>query len=143
MDNNKNFTSIEIPLVKKLYALYKYAHKSISAFPKHERYSLGEKIEINILEAIELSIFGNAQPKNYKEAYLLKANAKVEVLKIIFRLSLENKFIDETQYIQTEEYLREAGKMLGGWIKYLRSGFVKYPDQDEAAKKKTTSKSQI
>lgn len=131
MNNNKNFNSIEIPLIKKLYELYKYAHKSISVFPKHERYSLGEKIETNILEAIELSVFGNAQPKNFKETYLLKANAKVEILKILFRLSLDQKFINETQYIKTEEYLQEAGKMLGGWIKYLRSDFVRYRDKDE------------
>lgn len=131
MNNNKNFTSIEIPLIKKLYELYKYAHKSISVFPKHERYSLGEKIETNILEAIELSVFGNAQPKNFKDAYLLKANAKIEVLKILFRLAIDNKFINETQYLQNEEYLQEAGKMLGGWIKYLRSDFVRYGKKDE------------
>ncbi|MFA4817941.1 MAG: four helix bundle protein [Parcubacteria group bacterium] len=131
MDNNKNFTSIEIPLIKKLYELYKYAHKSISVFPKHERYSLGEKIEMNILEAIELTVFGNAQPKNFKDGYLLKANAKVEVLKILFRLSLDNEFINQTQYIKAEEYLQEAGRMLGGWIKYLKSDFVKYENKDE------------
>lgn len=126
MNNDKNFTSIEIPLIRKLYDLYKYSHKSISVFPKHERYSLGEKIERNILETIELSIFGNAQPKNFKETYLSKANAKIEVLKIFFRLSLDQEFINETQYIRTEKYLQEAGKMLGGWIKYLRSDFVRY-----------------
>ena len=131
MNNNKNFTSIEIPLIKKLYELYKYAHKSISVFPKHERYSLGEKIEGNILEAIELSVFGNAQPKNFKEAYLLKANAKVEVLKILFRLALGNNFINETQYLKVEDFLHEAGKMLGGWIKYLRSDFVEYGKKDK------------
>jgi hypothetical protein len=140
MDNNKNFTSLEIPLVKKLYELYKYAHKAISVFPKHERYSLGEKIESNILEAIELSVFGNAQPKNFKEAYLLKANAKVEVLKILFRLSLDNGFINSTQYLQNEEYLQEAGKMLGGWIKYLRSDFVKYADKDKDKGNNKTAK---
>lgn len=132
MNNNKNFTSIEIPLIKKLYELYKCAHKSISVFPKHERYSLGEKIEANILEAIELSLFGNAQPKNFKDAYLLKANAKVEVLKILFRLALDNDFINETQYLKTEDILQEAGKMLGGWIKYLRSDFVKYADKSNS-----------
>jgi len=136
MDNTKNFSSIEIPLIKKLYELYKYAHKSVSIFPKHERYSLGEKIEANILEAIELSVFGNAQPKNFKESYLLKANAKVEVLKILFRLALDNDFINSTQYLKTEEYLQEAGKMLGGWIKYLRSDFVKYAGKDEKSKPK-------
>jgi len=92
---------------------------------------LGEKIEGNILEAIELSVFGNAQPKNFKEAYLLKANAKVEVLKILFRLALGNNFINETQYLKVEDFLHEAGKMLGGWIKYLRSDFVEYGKKDK------------
>ena len=136
MDNHKNFASIEIPLVKKLYELYKYAHESVSVFPKHERYSLGEKIEMNILEAIEAVIFGNAQPKNFKDAYLLRANAKIEVLKILFRLALDNEFINPTQYLKTEEYLHEAGKMLGGWIKYLRSGAVKYAEKSDADRKK-------
>jgi len=131
MNSNKNFASIEIPLVKKLYELYKYAHKSVSVFPKHERYSLGEKIEMNILETIEAVIFGNAQPKNFKDAYLLRANAKIEVLKILFRLALDNGFINSTQYLKTEEYLCESGKMLGGWIKYLRSDFVRYGKKDE------------
>jgi len=137
MNSNKNFSSIEIPLVKKLYELYKYAHKAISAFPKHERYSLGEKTETNILEAIEAVVFGNAQPKNFKDGYLLRANAKVEILKILFRLAMENNFMNETQYIKAEEYLQESGKMLGGWIKYLRSDFVRNgkKNKKEAPKK--------
>lgn len=136
MNNHKKFTSIEIPLIRKLYDLYGYAHKSISVFPKHERYSLGEKIETNILETIELSLFGNAQPRNFKSTYLLKANAKIEVLKILFRLALDNNFINEVQYLRNEEYLQEAGKMLGGWIKYLQSDFVKYASKEDATAKK-------
>lgn len=136
MENDKNFQQLEIPVLKKLYELYRYAHKSVSSFPKHERYSLGEKIETNLLEAMELIITGNAQPKNFKDTYLIKANCKIEILKIFFRLSLDNKFIDSTQYIKTEEYLQESGRMLGGWIKYLRSDFVKYADKDEKEKPK-------
>jgi len=136
MNSDKNFQQLEIPLLKKLYELYRYAHKSISVFPKHERYSLGEKIETTILEAIELTITGNSQPKNFKDSYLMKANVKVEVLKILFRLSLDNDFINQTQYIQTEEYLQESGRMLGGWIKYLHSDFVKYEQKNEEEKPK-------
>jgi len=113
------------------YDLYRCSHKAISVFPKHERYSLGEKIETNILEAMESALFGNAQPKNFKDAYLLKANAKIEVLKILFHLALDNDFINETQYLQNEGYLQEAGRMLGGWIKYVRSDFVKYADKKD------------
>jgi len=129
MNSNKNFQSIEIPLIKKLYELYKYAHKSVSVFPKHERYSLGEKIETGVLDAIEAVLFGNAQPKNFKDSYLLRANAKVEVLKILFRLALDSEFINSTQYLKTEEYLVESGKMLGGWLKYLHSDSVRYAEK--------------
>jgi len=135
---NSNFAFLEIPLIKKLYELYKYSHKAILVFPKHERYSLGEKIETNILEAIELIFFANCQPKNFKEGYLIKANVKIETLKILFRLAMDNNFINDSQYIQNETYLQESGKMLSGWIKYLRSNFVQYADKN--AENKNTKK---
>ena len=118
---HKNFEQIEIPVIKKLYDLYCYTHKMILVFPKHERYSLGEKMEISIIEIIELIVSGNAQPKNFKDTYLLNANAKIEVLKILYRLAFDIEIIKDKQYLKTEEYLQEIGKMLGGWIKYLKS----------------------
>ncbi|MEI6378567.1 MAG: four helix bundle protein [Candidatus Falkowbacteria bacterium] len=134
--NDNYLSSNEIPIIKKLYDLYLLTHKTIAIFPKHERYSLGEKIETNILEAIELIIFGNTQPKNFKDTYLLKASAKIEVLKIFFRLAMDNGFINETQYFKTINFLQEISKMLGGWIKYLRSDFVRYEDKDNSKKTK-------
>lgn len=122
MDNiHENFKQIEIPVVKKLYDLYLLTHKLISKFPKHEKYTLGEKIETNIIESIELIIFGNVQPKNFKDGYLLKANAKIEILKIFYRIAFEINAIEIKNYLKAEEILQEIGKMLGGWIKYLKS----------------------
>jgi hypothetical protein len=122
MDNiHENFQPIEVPVVKKLYELYQKTHMLTLKFPKHERYTFGEKLENNILEAIELIVMGNAQAKNFKDPYLLKANSKVEVLKILFRLGFDTAVVSESDYLKAEEYLQEIGKMLGGWIKYLRS----------------------
>lgn len=90
-------------------------------FPKHERYSLGEKLECTILEAMEYIIIGNAQAKNFKDGFIIKANAKVELLKILYRLALNIHAIDTKGYLKAQETLQEIGKMLGGWIKYLRS----------------------
>lgn len=122
MDNiHENLKQIEIPVVKKLYDLYLLTHKLISKFPKHEKYTLGERIENNIIESIELIVFGNAQPKNFKDGYLFKANAKIEILKIFYRIAFEINAVEMKNYLKTEEILQEIGKMLGGWIKYLKS----------------------
>lgn len=122
-DTHKNFRQVEVPVIKELYGLYCYTHKLILKFPKHERYSLGEKLETNIIETIELIVLGNSQPKNFKDAYLLKANVKVEILKILYRLAFDTETIKDKEYLKAEEYLQEIGKMLGGWLKYLKSNW--------------------
>lgn len=112
---------MEIPIIKKLYELYILTHKLILKFPKHERYALGEKLENNIIEIMDLVIFGNSQPKNFKEEYVEKANVKLEILKIFYRMGFEIKAIEESDYLKTEKYLQETGRMFGGWIKFLKS----------------------
>jgi NTP pyrophosphatase (non-canonical NTP hydrolase) len=123
MDNNahKDFSKLEIPVVIKLFILYEITHKLIFKFPKHERYTLGEKIEKTILDTIELFILANQVSKYEKEKILSEANAKIELLKILFRISLNCKIIDSKVYLEIESKLQEIGKMTQGWIKYARN----------------------
>jgi len=101
--------------------MYEITHKLIFKFPKHERYSLGEKIENSILETIEILILANQSSKYEKEKILLKANSKTELLKILFRISLNCGIIDGREYLEIENKLQEIGKMTQGWIKYSRN----------------------
>ena len=64
---HNNFSKLEIPVVIKLFVLYEIVHKLIFTFPKHERYTLGEKIERTLLDAMELFIFVNQVSKYEKE----------------------------------------------------------------------------
>ena len=122
MDNNhNNFSSLEIPITVKLFNLYESTHKMIFKFPKHEKYSLGEKIEKSILDGIELSILASSAGKFEKEKILLKLNCKVELLKVLFRVVLNCKIIDTRIYLEHEALLQETGKMTQGWIKYSRN----------------------
>lgn len=118
---HKDYQKLEIPVAVKMTALYAVTHKLIYKFPKHERYSLGEKIEKNILKVIELLILANQASKYEKEKILLTVNSKIEVLKIIFRICLDCQIIDDRVYLETENRLQEAGKMTQGWIKYTRN----------------------
>lgn len=122
MDNTHvNFSGLEIPITVKLFVLYEETHKIIFKFPKHEKYSLGEKIENSILESIELSILASTASKFDKERTLLKVNCKVELLKILFRIVLNCGIIDTKKYLEQEALLQEIGKMTQGWIKYARN----------------------
>jgi len=122
MDNIHNdFSKLEIPVVIKLYIVYEITHKLIFKFPKHEKYSLGEKLENATLEAIELYILANQASKYEREKILLKANAKIELLKILFRISLNCQIIEGQDYLDAENKLQEIGKMTQGWIKYTRN----------------------
>jgi len=122
MDNiHSDFSKLEIPVVIKLFVIYEITHKLIFKFPKHERYSLGEKIENSILESIEMLILANQASKYEKEKILMKANSKIELLKILFRISLNCQIIEGKEYLETENKLQEIGRMTQGWIKYSRN----------------------
>lgn len=90
-------------------------------FPKPYRYSLGGAIEKNILAILELIFEANTLPRPLRETPLIRANAKCETLKLLIRMSFELKLLENTQYFQLSADLREVGKMLGGWIKFVRT----------------------
>ena len=121
MDNHNDFEKLDIPLVATLFKIYEKAHKLIFSLPKFERYTLGEKIEGSILKAIELIIIANGVSKFDKEKMLLRVNAKIELLKILYRIALNCQMIDGQKYLETEKDLQEAGKQTQGWIKYARN----------------------
>ena len=122
MDNiHGDFSKLEIPVVIKLFIVYEITHRLIFKFPKHERYTLGEKIENSILEAMEFYILANQASKYEKEKILLRSNSKVELLKILFRISLNCEIIESKEYLEMENRLQEIGKMTQGWIKYSRN----------------------
>jgi len=45
----------------------------------------------------------------------------VDFLKILFRLCYELKIINQKKYLLMEEKSQEIGRMLGGWIKSLKT----------------------
>ncbi|HEY4495822.1 MAG TPA: four helix bundle protein [Candidatus Paceibacterota bacterium] len=119
-EQNKNSFQ-EAPIIFQLSVLYENSHQLIHSFPKHERYSLGEKIERLILECLELAISANIATKYERENYLIRLGAKIDALKIIFRLALKAEFIEFTKYLGIEKLLLEIGKMAGGWIRFCRN----------------------
>jgi hypothetical protein len=92
---NHNFEKLEIPLVAKLFTIYEMTHRLIFSLPKFERYTLGEKMEDTVLRALELVVIVNSVNKFERENTLAEVNAKIELLKLLYRLALNCNLIEK------------------------------------------------
>jgi four helix bundle protein len=110
----------EIPIIQKIYDFYREIYLAVEKMPKKDKYTLGEKLGKTTLELIELLIMASYAHKEEKNIFLGKANAKLELLKILVRLAEEVKAINTKKYLLLQEKLQETGKMLGGWIRSLK-----------------------
>ena len=110
----------DIPIVHTLYDAYALWHQIVLKFPKSERYTVGETCSKHLLSALEL-LLAAAMLTNpaEKAARLRGASAKIDLLKLLVRLAKDCKCLSNTQYLSMESKLREAGKMLGGWLKAI------------------------
>jgi hypothetical protein len=121
-NQNGNQNNFEPIIAIKTYAIYLKFAPLLNRFPKLYRYSLGQKIENTMLELLEYIFKANSLPKPLREMPLIDANAKFEVLKLLMRATAELGILVNTQYFQLSADLAEIGRMLGGWLVYVRSG---------------------
>ena len=52
-----------------------------------------------------------------KIAKLNETSVKVDLLKVLLRLSKDTKALNNNSYLALQATLQEIGKMLGGWIR--------------------------
>lgn len=110
-----------MPIIVRMYDVYKHVIGVTMKLPKRWNYSLGISIEQSILECLEELIMAKNAPKPLKAAYLIKASGHLEVITLKMRLLLENKLANETKIFQIQALLAEVGRMLGGWLKSVQS----------------------
>jgi len=108
------------PIVKKTLDLYKTYYCILPTFPKKDRYILGTHIESNILQILDYLLQASISQKQNKIILLKNTNNKLEMLKIFIRLTQELKLINDRKYLALEKRISEIGRMLGGWIKFVK-----------------------
>lgn len=108
-------------MVHRVYEFYKLLHSYIKLFPKTDKYSLGARLENFTLDTLELALRAAYAPKVNRSIHLEKLDAKVQVLKTLVRLAHEVRALDDGKYLALQEQLQEMGKMVGGWLKTVKS----------------------
>ena len=110
---------LEASIILKVYDLFKSIVQITAKLDKNWRYSIGMITDRCVLELMELLTMAKYAPKTTKGPYMLKAQAKIDILRLNLRLMLDLKIADETQLFKNQETLTEIGRELGGWYRSL------------------------
>ena len=103
--------NLDIPVFTKTYELYKTFYGYLGTFPKKDRYTLGQKCELLLLDLLEGIILASSLSKEEKLPILKTASLKLDVLKVLFRLCKDLKIIESKKYLILEDFLQEIGKI--------------------------------
>jgi len=91
----------------------------LNKFPRSQKFVLGDRIQNQLSELLEIYIEAYYLSKHQKIPLLKQANIKLEILRHYFRLAYDLGLYKSTIYQSFAEKLHEIGKMTGGWLKSL------------------------
>jgi hypothetical protein len=105
--------------VTKTHDLIEWFLPIISGFPRNQRYTLGEKLENNLFDILELLIQANYQKEKLDK--LNNANMKLEIIRHLVRICHKLQFINLRRYEYVSNNIDEIGRLIGGWIRQQQS----------------------
>ena len=107
----------EISIITKTYDLILWSCKHTGKFPRNHRFVLGERLERNLYELLEILI--RAKYTKQRQELLEKANLQLEILRFQIRLAKDLQCLKVNSYAFAAKALDEIGKMVGGWLKSI------------------------
>lgn len=110
---------LDAPIFVKLYDFYLQITQIITRFPKTKRYTLGQRLDETTLEMF--GILFSLPLSSDKVALLSQVSCRLDLLKVLLRLAKDTQALPLNQYLALQAQLQEIGKMLGGWIRHLRT----------------------
>lgn len=85
-------------------------------YPKAEKFALCQSIKDNFFQFLKYISLGNSV-KSKRLTYLQDADGHLQVLKTLFKLSKQRKYISVAYYEEVDLRLTEINKLLSAYIK--------------------------
>lgn len=105
----------DLPVFVLWMSFLEWLLQTTSKFPKSVRFTFASRIDNLALDVVEDLV--EARYTKKKITILKQADLKLEKLRVLLRLSYQQKFLSLKGYEHASRQLAEAGRMLGGWIK--------------------------
>jgi hypothetical protein len=110
-------------VVEKYVDMAKYMYNALKSYPKSEKYCLAADTRQALFKAGALLNRASDVPGRSDKARLLdQADWTVSDLKFAVRMGMELGFLPLNKYQNFSAMVTEVGKMLGGWLKFVRAG---------------------
>lgn len=103
---------------KQTYALWLPIKRNM---PREERFGIGEKIDVLILDTLDSLRIATYATGEAKLSALTNAALRVDGLRFFIQLAWETKLVASTPYTTIGKNIEELGRMIGGWRKGLVS----------------------
>ena len=105
----------ELIVITKTYDLVLWSCNHTSKFPRNHRFVLGERIERNLYELLEILI--RARYNRQRRELLDQANLVLEILRFQIRLAKDLQCLKVESYGFAAKAIDEIGRLIGGWLK--------------------------
>lgn len=111
--NNKE----ELILIPKYEKYMEYMIQVILKMPRTEKFNIGNEFKTVMYKMLENILYINKVEISKRLYYLNLIDAELNTQRVMIRIMVKNKWIDEKKYKVSMDLLYEIGKILGGLIK--------------------------
>lgn len=105
----------ELVVITKTYDLILWTCNHTGRFPRHHRFSLGDRIERGLYDLLETLIA--AKYTRQRTDLLEQANLGLEILRFQMRLAKDQQCLRPTSYGFAAKAIDEIGRLVGGWMR--------------------------
>src|ERR1700730_10296686 len=105
----------ELVVITKTYDLNLWSCNHTGKFPRNHRFVLGERIERNLYDLLEILI--RAKYNKPRLLMLEQANLMLEILRFQMRLANDLQCLKVESYGFAAKAIDEISKLVGGWLK--------------------------
>ncbi len=105
----------ELIVITKAYDLILWSCHHTGKFPRNHRFVLGERIERNLYDLLEILI--RAKYTRQRQELLEQANLVLEILRFQIRLAKDLQCLKVESYGFAALSIDEIGKLVGGWLR--------------------------
>src|SRR5271170_6090225 len=110
----------ELTIITKTYDLILWSCQHTGKFPRNHRFVLGERIERNLYDLLEILI--RAKYTRNRQDLLEQANLTLEILRFQMRLAKDLQCLKVESYGFAAKSIDEIGRLIGGWLRSRPEG---------------------
>jgi hypothetical protein len=106
-----------LPIYKTTYELLELVVRVTKDFPKDFKYTLGDKIRVEVIDLVVFIFKANATRQN-RIANAEKIVERIQVIDLLVRLTKDLRLINVKQFSEIVFLSDSLGRQASGWIKH-------------------------